>query len=28
MVNALYPENGYSIDEPAAQYEITKRLLG
>ncbi len=28
MVNALYPENGYNIDEPAAQREITKRLLG
>ena len=26
MVNALYPDNGYSIDEPAAQREITKVL--
>jgi len=27
MVNALYPENGYNIDDPAAQREITKILL-
>ncbi len=28
MVNAQFPEKGYDIDEPQAQQEITKRLLG
>jgi hypothetical protein len=27
MVNALYPGNGYNIDEPAAQRAITMNLL-